>query len=90
MMAQKSGRAVVRDPRKRTSQNHLAIAHSQQQNSKDYLAPQEYSPPNKAPMSFIQSNPQDQQSLGSSMVSYALAGVGMTLGFVLVGSIVGL
>jgi hypothetical protein len=86
-LSSKTGRTVVRDPRKRSSKLPATV---QPPHLDDQLTPQPYHPSNTTPLPFVASNnQQDQPSFGSSMVSYALAGVGMTLGFILVGSILG-
>lgn len=89
LASQKSGRSVVRDPRKRIKQSTLPAALPQDPAS-GQLTPSHQEPSQRAPLPFMDNNAQQQQSLGSSMVSYAVAGVGMTLGFILVGAIIGL
>jgi hypothetical protein len=84
----RGSRTIVRDPRKNVPKsspkgmNHQIVVQSQ--SSQKQISPTLSSPPQ--PFAPSQEN---QQSVGSALVSYALAGAGMTLGFVLVGAIFG-
>ena len=77
-----SSRTVVRDPRKnKTALSQLV----KQEEEEQHLVNQADS----HPPPFAPSQP-NQQSIGSSLGSYALAGAGMSLGFILVGAVFGL
>jgi hypothetical protein len=75
------GRTIVRDPRK----NKAALSQlvKQEEQKEQQLVNQQNFP------SFAPSE-QNRQSIGSSLGSYALAGAGMSLGFILVGAVFGL
>jgi hypothetical protein len=84
VVAKQGERTIVRDPRK----SRLPAVSSQNHN-----LPQEV-PTHQAPMSPLPPPPfapstHNQQSVGSSLASYALAGVGVTLGVVLVRVVLG-
>lgn len=93
----RGARTIVRDPRKNKNVGAKSLVADQQGENphfKKQLMTQESNQEQKyshAPMPppFAPSQ-ENQQSIGSSFVSYALAGAGMTLGFVLVGAIFGL
>ena len=76
------GRTVVRDPRKAKARRTALVAPKS-----DHLPveQQEQPPP---PMPF-QPSPQNQQSVGSTLASYSLAGAGMAMGVTLVGALFG-
>ena len=76
------GRTVVRDPRKAKARKTALVARP----SPDHLpVEQQPSPP---PMRF-QPSPQNQQSVGSTLASYSLAGAGVAMGVTLVGALLG-
>mmetsp|Transcript_22060 Transcript_22060/g.45985 ORF Transcript_22060/g.45985 Transcript_22060/m.45985 type:complete len:101 (-) Transcript_22060:207-509(-) len=89
----KAGRTIVRDPRKKSlpaavagsppaaEGNNSDLTHTRQQQPPVVQQP----PP---PLPFEPSQ-QNQESLGSSMVSYAMAGVGVALGVTLVRVVLG-
>jgi hypothetical protein len=84
LLSQKTtSRTVVRDPRKRNKRMAVIVEESKQHQNNNSVQPYQR---NNLP---FEPSLQNQQSLGSSMVSYAFAGAGMTLGFVLVGAILG-
>ena len=74
------GRTVVRDPRKAKARKTALVARP----SPDHL-PAEPQPP---PMPF-QPSQQNQQSVGSTLASYSLAGAGVAMGVTLVGALFG-
>jgi len=87
VLAQQGGRrTIVRDPRKKV--NSIAVRpgdhHNEGRRDLHPVQPAQ----RRTPLPF-EPNQQDQQTIGSSLGSYALAGVGVTLGFVLVGAILG-
>ena len=73
------GRTVVRDPRKAKARKTALVSRP----SPDHL-PVEQQPP----MPF-QPSPQNQQSVGSTLASYSLAGAGVAMGVTLVGALLG-
>ena len=75
------GRTVVRDPRKAKARKTALVARP----SPDHLPVEQQPPP---PMPF-QPSPQNQQSVGSTLVSYSLAGAGVAMGVTLVGALLG-
>ena len=75
ILSKKASRTIVRDPRKRKAALSAIV---ERQEEEKRLARQQESPPAFAPSSH------DQQSVGSSLGSYALAGAGMAMGFALV------
>lgn len=76
------GRTVVRDPRKKSKS--LSVLPKEQ----DHPPAQAPSPPGRTPLPFEPTS-QNQQSVGSSLASYALAGVGVTIGVILVRVVLG-
>lgn len=70
-------RTIVRDPRK----NRAAVSQLVEQQENE-IANQ--SNDNSGPVQPFEPSTQNQQSLGSTLGSYALAGVGMSMGFALV------
>jgi len=81
-----SSRTVVRDPRKnKTALSQLVKQEQEDEQDEQHLVNQTDS----HPLPFSPSQP-NQQSIGSSLGSYALAGAGMSLGFILVGAVFGL
>ena len=83
VLAKQSERQVVRDPRKR----RLPVAAVSQQDTSPATTSQQNSLP-RQPLPFEPSN-QNQQSVGSSLASYMLAGAGVAIGFTIVGAIFG-
>ena len=83
---QTTRRTVVRDPRKRTKLP--STASREVVPSKNSQAPVQQQQQQRPPLPFEPTH-QQQESIGSSMASYALAGVGVTLGVVLVRVILG-
>ena len=81
-LANQASRTIVRDPRKKKAvpavKNSLGGGHP-------VSAPP---PPPAQPLPFEPSQ-QNQESLGSSLASYALAGVGVSLGVILVRAVFG-
>ncbi len=71
----KAERTIVRDPRKNKAKLSALV---KQQEETQQLSETQPPPPPFAPSA------QDQQSMGSSLGSYALAGAGMAMGFTLV------
>lgn len=83
VMAKQAGRTIVRDPRKKK-----VIAMARQETPiQQQVAPQQQ-PVQPPPLPF-EPSAQNQQSVGSTLGSYALAGVGVTLGVVLVRVVLG-
>jgi hypothetical protein len=76
ILSKQASRTIVRDPRKRKAA--LSAIVKQQEQEESQLSHQQAFPPPFAPTE------QNQQSLGSSLGSYALAGAGMAMGFALV------
>ena len=87
-LAKQGGRTLVRDPRKSSSNKRLleAVGSSPEQ-PQPPVAHQSNNPPR--PLLPFEPSQQNQESLGSSLVSYALAGVGVTLGVILVRVVLG-
>ncbi|KAG7336720.1 hypothetical protein IV203_036122 [Nitzschia inconspicua] len=93
LLSKSSGRTIVRDPRKsRTpstvtqgSSSSQLQPHQPPQNLPYYQQQQQQAQP---PLPFEPTH-QNQQSIGSSMASYAIAGAGVALGFTLVGILFG-
>jgi hypothetical protein len=89
LLSTKRPRTIVRDPRKKT----LPVAIASQPNQ---LQPQQHHHHHQQqqhgsqiqPLPFVPSA-ENQQSIGSSIVSYGLAGAGVAMGFALVGAIFG-
>jgi hypothetical protein len=85
---------VVRDPRKarptKASTTTALAPASAREDNHHHLEPSvpPQTPVPRAPLPF-EPSPQNQQSVGSSLASYALAGVGVTLGVVLVRVVLG-
>ena len=87
------GRTIVRDPRKAASnqrnpkspvaiiQNNQGSVPAQNEQHKQQLINS-----NKQPLPF-EPSPQNQESIGSSLASYMLAGVGVAMGVTFVGAI---
>jgi hypothetical protein len=82
-LAKQTGRTIVRDPRKKSTR--LPAVHPEDPSQLEHVPPPL---PERQPLPFEPSN-QNQESLGSTMASYVLAGIGVTLGFTLVRVIVG-
>ena len=74
-----SGRTIVRDPRKKKAIKPT-VAVQVPETSESLQTPLK---PTNENLPFAPSD-QNQQSVGSTLGTYALAGVGMTLGFTLV------
>ncbi len=79
LFSSKAGRTIVRDPRKTKN----AAPSSALQLKPDEREGEVQTPPQVKPVPFAPSI-ENQESVGSTLGSYALAGVGMTMGFALV------
>lgn len=86
LLSKAQGRTIVRDPRK-TKPTVEASASSQlqsyQQRQPPEHLPSHHQHQQRNPLLFEPTS-QNQQSIGSSMASYAFAGVGVALGFAFV------
>jgi hypothetical protein len=82
-LSKQTGRTIVRDPRKKSKR--VPAVRPEDPSQVEQVPPPL---PMQQPLPFQPSN-QDQESLGSTMASYALAGVGVTLGFTLVRVLIG-
>jgi hypothetical protein len=80
VLSKNAKRTIVRDPRK---QKVPAIRAEESRG----IQPTETTH-QRQPMAF-EPSPQNQQSVGSSLASYALAGAGMAIGFTIVGAVFG-
>jgi hypothetical protein len=80
VLSKQAERTIVRDPRK------VRVPAVRAEESTE-MQPTETTH-QRQPMAF-EPSPQDQQSVGSSLASYALAGAGMAIGFTLVGAVFG-
>ena len=77
------GRTVVRDPRKAKARKSALVAQHPSSDAPDHLpAEHQQSLP-------FQPSDQNQQSVGSTLVSYSLAGAGVAMGVTLVGALFG-
>jgi hypothetical protein len=87
---QGSGRTIVRDPRKVVKKTPAVVEAMYDNNDivPQQQKPQQPSIPSQPLLPFAPSQ-QNRESIGSSMVSYALAGVGVTLGVILVRVVLG-
>mmetsp|Transcript_14629 Transcript_14629/g.27419 ORF Transcript_14629/g.27419 Transcript_14629/m.27419 type:complete len:153 (-) Transcript_14629:379-837(-) len=89
LLSKATKRTVVRDPRKikvpSSAASSTALQETYQQ--QEHLPSQHHQP--QTPSLPFEPSPQNQQSIGSSMASYALAGVGVALGFTFVGLLFG-
>ncbi|CAJ1907640.1 unnamed protein product [Cylindrotheca closterium] len=85
VLSKNKPRTIVRDPRKKRLpaevSHHRALTAQQQQEQQQQIQERQQ-------MAFEPSR-QNQQSIGSTMGSYALAGFGMSIGFALVGALFG-
>jgi len=79
-----ASRTIVRDPRK--NKTALSQLVKQEQKEEQLVSQQR----ENHPPSLFAPSEQNQSSIGSSFASYALAGAGMSLGFILVGAVFGL
>lgn len=79
----KAGRTIVRDPRKKIKRVPAVVPEDPTE-----IEPVQPPLPQRMPLPF-QPSSQDQQSIGSSMASYAMAGVGVALGVTLVRVVIG-
>lgn len=88
-LARQGGRTIVRDPRKKRLPA-VRVVNDDDKAKDENQTPSVYqsSSPGK-PLPFEPSS-QSQESVGSSLASYALAGVGVSLGFILVRVVTGL
>jgi len=79
----KAGRTVVRDPRKQRlpSVRERDVPTEQSSQPVQFLQTKQNLP--------FEPTQQNQQSVGSSLASYMLAGAGMAIGFTIVGAIFG-
>jgi hypothetical protein len=82
-LSKQTGRTIVRDPRKKSKR--VPAVRPEDPSQVEQVPPPL---PMQQPLPFQPSN-QNQESLGSTMASYALAGVGVTLGFTLVRVLIG-
>lgn len=82
--AVQTGRTIVRDPRKAKQSKQSAVAATSNQSHHQHQSQQYQSAPK--PLPFAPSE-QNQQSMGIG--SYFIAGVGVALGFTLVGALFG-
>ncbi len=80
----KAGRTVVRDPRK-ARKTALATRNDVLATTQEHLPAEEQQSTNLP----FQPTPQNQQSVGSTLVSYSLAGAGVAMGVTLVGALFG-
>jgi hypothetical protein len=80
VLSKQAERTIVRDPRKQK----VPAVRAEQSTG---IQPTE-TIPQRQPMAF-EPSPENQQSLGSSLASYALAGAGMAIGFTIVGAVFG-
>ena len=80
VLSKQAERTIVRDPRKQ----RVPAVRAEESTG---IQPTETTH-QQQPMAF-EPSPQDQQSVGSSLASYALAGAGMAIGFTIVGAIFG-
>jgi hypothetical protein len=82
-MSKQAERTIVRDPRKKRVPAVRAETTTR--------SPAEIQPTNQTPRQMLpfEPNPQNVQAVGSSIVSYMLAGAGMAVGFSIVGAIFG-
>lgn len=78
----KAGRTIVRDPRKKKIAVSSSSSVQLREENKEVTGNVQY-PKQSSHIPFAPSN-QNQESVGSTLASYALAGVGMTMGFALV------
>ena len=85
----RAGRTVVRDPRKaakkKSSRNSALLTQSNDTTYNQNLPAENH---HRSSLPF-QPSDQNQQSVGSTLVSYALAGVGVAMGATLVGALFG-
>ena len=77
-------RKIVRDPRRGSKQTQTLAKIAEHEEHMNQLSHQHQ----QSPLPF-EPNQANQQSIGSSMGAYALAGAGMALGFTIVGLIFG-
>jgi hypothetical protein len=79
-LSKQTGRTIVRDPRKKIKRVPAI-------RPEDPSQVEQVPPP--LPMQPFEPSNQNQESVGSTMASYVLAGIGVTLGFTLVRVIIG-
>mmetsp|Transcript_5128 Transcript_5128/g.7703 ORF Transcript_5128/g.7703 Transcript_5128/m.7703 type:complete len:92 (+) Transcript_5128:239-514(+) len=82
-LSKQTGRTIVRDPRKRKLP---AVKHA---SPVSVPPPQDESWNNRSQPLPFEPSPANQQSVGSTLASYALAGAGMAVGFTIVGALFG-
>jgi len=87
-LARQGGRTIVRDPRKKRLPAVRVVNDDKAKDENQTPSVYQSSSPGK-PLPFGPSS-QSQESVGSSLASYALAGVGVSLGFILVRVVTGL
>lgn len=93
-LAGRPHRTIVRDPRKQRAMKGAAASEvpaEQPQQSSSLQTPPSQPPPQQyqqQPLPFTP-NSQNQESLGSSLMGYAVAGFGMALGVTLVRVVIG-
>jgi hypothetical protein len=80
----KTGRAIVRDPRKKRPRVSSALVNRDEEKEQGSL--QETQSSNPLPFAPPEST---QQSLGSTLGSYMVMGAGVSLGFAVVGALFG-
>jgi hypothetical protein len=81
-MSKEKGRKIVRDPRKQRVPSIRPSLPTEVQDSPQNV------PQQRQPLAF-EPSAENQQSVGSSLGSYMLAGAGMAIGFSIVGAIFG-
>lgn len=81
---QGTSRTVVRDPRKNKAAISAVVKTQEEEIASSLQNQTQMNQPAFAP------SEQNQQSVGSALGTYALAGAGMSLGFILVGAIFGI
>lgn len=81
---QGTSRTVVRDPRKNKTAISAVVKKQEEEIASSLQNQTQMNQPAFAP------SEQNQQSVGSVLGTYALAGAGMSLGFILVGAIFGI
>lgn len=86
-LSKQAGRTIVRDPRKRSKRLPLVVPKDPSHEVEPLQDPQP-PPPQRLPLPF-QYSQQDQQSIGSTMASYAVTGFGVALGVTLVRVVLG-
>eukprot|EP00531_Pseudo-nitzschia_arenysensis_P003443 CAMPEP_0116131270 /NCGR_PEP_ID=MMETSP0329-20121206/8918_1 /TAXON_ID=697910 /ORGANISM="Pseudo-nitzschia arenysensis, Strain B593" /LENGTH=97 /DNA_ID=CAMNT_0003625693 /DNA_START=174 /DNA_END=467 /DNA_ORIENTATION=+ len=89
LLLSKAGRTVVRDPRKAKARKTAVVSRDDALATTPDHLPQQQSPPQQQVNLPFQPSQQNQQSVGSTLVSYSLAGAGVAMGVTLVGALFG-